>query len=140
MFSLKLFPLAQHNVILVACLLFILDHCVCTEKSRLTSLSTKSMTNKMVPLMKRSAFPERRLDCDLFCRRTGFAGSVGGCQCGYTLFNVKRSDELSDYTDEPWLNWINFIRSKSILDKYGLTNEANPDNYASLKTTADSRD
>uniref|UniRef100_T1JRN1 Uncharacterized protein n=1 Tax=Tetranychus urticae TaxID=32264 RepID=T1JRN1_TETUR len=49
-------------------------------------------------------------------------------------------EKLSDYTDEPWLNWINFIRSKSILDKYGLTNEANPDNYASLKTTADSRD
>lgn len=24
----------------------------------------------------------RRLDCQLFCRKTGFSGYVGGCHCG----------------------------------------------------------
>lgn len=33
----------------------------------------------------------RRLDCSVFCRKTGFSGYVGGCQCGFTLFANKRS-------------------------------------------------
>lgn len=28
----------------------------------------------------------RRLDCALFCRTTGFHGSIGGCTCGFSLF------------------------------------------------------
>ncbi|XP_074593735.1 uncharacterized protein LOC141849349 isoform X2 [Brevipalpus obovatus] len=33
---------------------------------------------------------DRRIDCDYFCRKTGFSGAIGGCQCGFTLFSVKR--------------------------------------------------
>lgn len=36
----------------------------------------------------------RRLDCSVFCRKTGFSGYVGGCQCGFTLFANKRSPLL----------------------------------------------
>lgn len=35
----------------------------------------------------------RRLDCSVFCRKTGFSGYVGGCQCGFTLFANKRSQQ-----------------------------------------------
>jgi hypothetical protein len=35
----------------------------------------------------------RRLDCQVFCKKTGFSGYVGGCQCGFTLFANKRSDD-----------------------------------------------
>lgn len=31
----------------------------------------------------------RRMDCSVLCRRTGFTGFVGGCQCGFTLFTKK---------------------------------------------------
>lgn len=41
---------------------------------------------------RRSLPKSRRLDCDLFCRRTGFRGAIGGCQCGLTLFTFKRSE------------------------------------------------
>lgn len=34
----------------------------------------------------------RRLDCDVFCKTTGFSGFIGGCQCGFTLF-AKRSGQ-----------------------------------------------
>lgn len=34
----------------------------------------------------------RRFDCQLFCKKTGFSGYVGGCQCGFTLFASKRKD------------------------------------------------
>jgi hypothetical protein len=37
--------------------------------------------------------PVRRLDCQVFCKKTGFSGYVGGCQCGFTLFANKRSDD-----------------------------------------------
>lgn len=34
--------------------------------------------------------PFRRIDCAVFCRKTGFTGLAGGCNCGFTLF-TKRS-------------------------------------------------
>ncbi|XP_053204032.1 uncharacterized protein LOC128388628 [Panonychus citri] len=111
----------QFNMITIVCLIFLLNQ----QYVHLEKINSSSNIHEKVvpPLRKRSAFPERRLDCDLFCRRTGFAGSIGGCQCGYTLFNVKRSDELSDYTDEPWLNWIKLRRSK-FLDKIGSSSNS----------------
>ncbi|KAK8404045.1 hypothetical protein O3P69_000246 [Scylla paramamosain] len=33
----------------------------------------------------------KRFDCRMFCRSTGFRGSVGGCRCSFTLFTAKRS-------------------------------------------------
>ncbi|KAJ6223962.1 hypothetical protein RDWZM_002507 [Blomia tropicalis] len=36
----------------------------------------------------------RRLDCSVFCRKTGFSGYVGGCQCGFTLFANKRNEQF----------------------------------------------
>lgn len=35
--------------------------------------------------------PFRRIDCAIFCRKTGFTGLAGGCNCGFTLFTAKRS-------------------------------------------------
>lgn len=46
---------------------------------------------KSIERYQRSLSMNRRLDCDLFCRKTGFRGAVGGCQCGLTLFAFKRS-------------------------------------------------
>lgn len=40
----------------------------------------------------RMKFPlMRRFDCSAICRKTGFSGYIGGCQCGFTLFTRKRS-------------------------------------------------
>ncbi len=40
-------------------------------------------------------FALRRLDCQVFCKKTGFSGYVGGCQCGFTLFANKRSEDAN---------------------------------------------
>jgi len=40
--------------------------------------------------MRNQGPPVRRLDCQLFCKKTGFSGYVGGCHCGFTLFSQKR--------------------------------------------------
>ena len=32
----------------------------------------------------------RRLDCALFCKTTGFHGTIGGCSCGFSLFKRSR--------------------------------------------------
>ena len=40
------------------------------------------INSRLIPL-------SRRMDCVVFCRKTGFSGYVGGCQCGFTLFTKK---------------------------------------------------
>lgn len=36
-------------------------------------------------------FSGQNLDCTVFCKKTGFGGRFGGCNCGFSLFN-KRHD------------------------------------------------
>ena len=48
------------------------------------------------PKESRSHSALRRLDCQFFCKKTGFSGIVGGCQCGFTLFSSKRSETNSN--------------------------------------------
>lgn len=33
----------------------------------------------------------KRMDCDAFCKKTGFRFNAGVCKCGYMLFANKRS-------------------------------------------------
>ena len=45
----------------------------------------------------------RRFDCSAICRKTGYSGYIGGCQCGFTLFTRKRANQpvaLSAAADE----------------------------------------
>ncbi|XP_042873928.1 uncharacterized protein LOC122254341 [Penaeus japonicus] len=41
----------------------------------------------------------KRFDCQMFCRRTGFSGMVGGCRCSFTLFTAKRA--VRDHNSVP---------------------------------------
>lgn len=42
----------------------------------------------------------RRFDCSAICRKTGYSGYIGGCQCGFTLF-TKRSKSAFDSISSP---------------------------------------
>lgn len=65
------------------------DH---TETKRSPDLYGMGITETGQPASMRPLAPVwRRLDCRLFCQKTGFSGFVGGCQCGFTLFARKRS-------------------------------------------------
>ncbi|KAI9562194.1 hypothetical protein GHT06_013158 [Daphnia sinensis] len=33
----------------------------------------------------------KRFDCRVFCRLTGYHGTIGGCRCSFTLFTAKRA-------------------------------------------------
>lgn len=45
----------------------------------------------------------RATSCKLFCRTTGFQGSVGDCSCGYIIFQRKRSvgESVSSWGNPP---------------------------------------
>ncbi|KAF0305701.1 hypothetical protein FJT64_022710 [Amphibalanus amphitrite] len=38
-----------------------------------------------------SSDADKRFDCSVFCKSTGFSGVVGGCRCSFTLFTSKRA-------------------------------------------------
>ncbi|CAG2101985.1 unnamed protein product [Medioppia subpectinata] len=68
------------QIISIACIIF-LANCAETHGD-----------DRAGPKDSRGHYSVRRLDCSLFCKKTGFSGYVGGCQCGFTLFANKRSD------------------------------------------------
>lgn len=42
----------------------------------------------------------RRFDCSAICRKTGYSGYIGGCQCGFTLFTKRTKGPFDVSSDD----------------------------------------